>query len=250
MRLGLGAALVAAIFTVIVPGAAAGKGKVPHFTIVYSGGGKGDYSDHATFPDTFGVCGGFTGYSTESSSALLKWTVTWKHVVLKRHNFSVDGGKSTFHAGVGGDLSHQLCDDTTGKPGPVVNSTCGTSANAGGPVTLDVKYYNHGQVNTLLPGKKSSSFEFEVPAVDQLKTKTTGPEDCATAFGGDVFADVGFFTSALKNRARASKTVTEASRPGGSPDPIDCSAPPIPTQTDHCQADIHFKATVKLIRER
>jgi hypothetical protein len=250
MRLGLGAALVAAVFGLSVSAASASKGKVPHFTIVYSGGGSGDYSDHATFPDAFGTCGGFTGYSTESDSALLKWTVTWKHVILKRHNFVVDGGKSTFHAGVGGDLSHQVCDSTTGQPGPAVHTTCGTTGTAAGPVTLEAKYYNRGQVNALLPGKKSSSFEFEVAAADNVKTKTTGPEDCATTFAGDAFAFAGFFTNALKNVNHASKRVTEASRRGGSPDPIDCSAPSIPTQIDHCQANIHFKASVKIIRER
>jgi hypothetical protein len=35
-------------------------------------------------------------------------------------------------------------------------------ANADGPVSLHVKYFNRGQVGAFLPGKKSSSFLFAV----------------------------------------------------------------------------------------
>jgi hypothetical protein len=241
-----GVVLIALLAALLASNAGAAQHKVPLFTIVFQGGGTGTYNDHAVFTNP--GCSA-NGFSTESDSALLKWKVTWKHVVLQRRNFDDDGGVSNFHSGVGGQLQSQTCDPTTGQMMPLENSECGTSDNAAGPVTLRVKYFNRGQVNSLLPRKHSSSFLFQVSAVDKDKSHTTGAQDCATAFGGDALADAGFFTNSLKTVNRASKTVTEASRPGGTPNPIDCGVPPSQIEIDHCTAEIHFKATVTIIRE-
>jgi hypothetical protein len=236
-----------ALATTLGSAADAAQHKVPLFTIVFQGGGTATYNDHAVLSDP--ACS-TNGFSTESDTALLKWKVTWKHVVLHTRNFSDFAGKSSFHSGVGGQLQSQACDPTTGNLLPIDSSTCGTSAVADGPVTLDVKYFNRNKVNALLPHKHSSSFLFHVTAVDRDKTHRSGAQDCATTFGGAAFADAGFFTNSLKSVNRASKQVTEATRQGGDPNPIDCSAPPSPVQTDHCTSEIHFKATVTIIRER
>jgi hypothetical protein len=239
--------LVVLLAGLLGPAAGAAQHKVPLFTIVFQGGGGATYNDHSTLINPACTTNGF---STESDTALLKWKVTWKHVVLQKRNFSDFGGTSSFHSGVGGQLQSQACDPTTGNMLPIDSSACGTSAVGDGPVTLDVKYFNHNQVNALLPHKHSSSFLFHVSAVNRDKTHRTGAQDCATTFSGAAFADVGFFTNSLKNVNRASKQVTEATRRGGDPNPIDCSAPPSPVQTDHCTSEIHFKATVTIIRER
>jgi hypothetical protein len=246
-RWGVVAALLCAGLLVPTGGAAAAQHKVPLFTIVFQGGGSATYDDHAVFMNP--ACSA-AGFSTESDTALLRWKVTWKHVVLQRRNFDDDHGVSNFHSGVGGQLQSQNCDPTSGQLMPVESSACGSSDNAAGPVSLRVKYFNRGKVNALLPHKNSSSFLFQVSAVGKDKSQTTGPQDCATAFGGEAFADVGFFTNSLKIVNRASKKVTEASRRSGTPNPLDCGVPPSSIETDHCRSEVHFKATVTIVRER
>ena len=247
-------AVIATVAAVVVACAAAvasppnaSGGTAPRFTIVFKGGGQETYSDHATM--TIPGCPPTT--STESDTALERWDVTWKHVVLTRHGFSDGHGTSTFHSGVGGTVSSQSCDPTTGTLLPRVSGICGTTWDAAGPVTLEVKYYSHGGVRGFLPNKHSSAFLFRVQAVGtKEKAQHSGSQDCAAGSGAEAWAEAGFFTNSLKGVNRASKAVSEASRPGGSPDPIDCSAPASPVEQDHCTDEIHFTATVTIIREK
>lgn len=220
--------------------------KVPRFTIVYQGTGRETFSDQST---VFGDVCTPNPYSTESDTAVLKWKVTWKHVVLRRHDFAVRNGVSTFSAGVLGNLSSQDCDPIMGNLLPPQNSTCGTTWRAAGPVTLLARYFTRAHVKVLIPHSRSALFAFALPAVQAEKSHTTGSQDCSIGDGTNAFTDAGFFTKSLNTAKRAFKRVTEASRLGGSPDPIDCSVPSSPDFQDRCVDKIHFKAKVTMIRE-